>query len=316
MSLKSLEVASPCSFFAPCSRRWPPYSGRVRILASIFLIAIATAPHAAFAQVSVEIVLPQDKFLPAEELLVGVRVANQSGQTLNLGDEPDWIQFTVQREGGGFVSKMSNPPVKRSFKLESTERATLSVDLAPCYDLREVGRYLISAEVRIKNWGETLATKRVPFEIIEGTKLWEQVVGIPDTTSNQPPRTRIYSLQQANYLAEPRLYLRVSESDGEVVKLITVGRMLSFGRPQPLVDKKSQLHLLQQNGARTSQYLVINPDGKIQVRHLYEYTDSRPRLRLDENGEVLVSGGTRRESPEDLPVEAEPQNDDAKLKQQ
>lgn len=273
------------------------------------LLAIAVLPHPASAQVSAEIVLSQDKFLPAEELMVGVRIVNQSGQTLDLGDEPDWIQFSVQQEGGGLVRQLRTPTVQRSFKLESTQRATLKVDLAPCYDLRQVGRYTISAEVRLKNWEGVLTTKGTPFEIIEGTKIWEQLVGVPGSTSNRPPQTRIYTLQQANYLAEPRLYLRVSNSDAQVLKLINVGRMLAFGRPQPLVDKRSCLHLLQQNGARSSAYLVVNPDGGIDARQVYDYTDTRPSLRLNDTGEVVVIGGARRKSPDDLPPEVETQKE-------
>lgn len=241
--------------------------------------------------------------------MAGVRIINRSGQTLALGEEPDWIDFSIERVGGGFVRQLSDPPVQRPFKLESTQQGTLSVDLAPCYDLRQAGIYQISAQVKVKDWDSRLAAKPVRFEIIEGTKLWEQAVGIPQSASNQQPEIRTYSLQQANYLAEPRLYLRVSSSDGTVIKLLNVGRILSFGRPEPILDKRSRLHLLHQDGARSSEYLVVNPNGSIEIRQTYEYGDSRPRLRLDENGEVNVSGGIRRPSPKDLPPEVEPKTD-------
>jgi len=266
------------------------------------------------AQVSAEIVLPQDKFLPAEELMAGVRVANQSGRTLDLGEDPDWIQFFIQGEDGQLVGKLSEPPVQRPFRLDSTDRATLSVNLAPCYDLRHPGRYTINAKVKIKNWGATLQTKPASFEVVEGTKLWEQAVGLPGTDTNRPPQIRKFALQQANYLAEPRLYVRVSDSAGEVLKLINVGRMISFGTPEPMIDKQSRLHLLLQNGARSSQYLVIDADGDIQVRQFYEYGEARPRLRLDEKGEIMVSGGVRQESPNDLPKEGKPKRNDSNSK--
>jgi len=286
----------------------------MRVLTLIFL-ALGALLQPVFAQVTAEIVLTQEKFLPAEELMVGVRVVNQSGQTLALGDDPDWIEYTIERDDGGVIRKISDPPVQRSFKLESAQRATLSVDLAPCYDLRTPGTYTIAAQVKLKDWGTSLVTKPAKFEIVEGTKIWEQVVGTPVGPSNQPPQIRTYTLQQANYLEEPRLYLRVTGSEGQVIKLINVGRMLSFGRPVPVIDKQSRLHLLQQNGPRTSRYLVIDPDGNLEIRQFYEYTDSRPRLRMDENGNVSVSGGLRRESPEDLPANVQSKHDEAKPKQ-
>ena len=47
------------------------------------------------AQVSVEVVLTQEKFLPGEELMAGVRVVNRSGQALHLGQAADWIRFNI-----------------------------------------------------------------------------------------------------------------------------------------------------------------------------------------------------------------------------
>lgn len=261
------------------------------------------------AQVSVEVVLSQDKFLLGEELIAGVRVINHSGQSLQLGQTDNWIRFNIERAGGGIVPKLSDPPVQRPFILESARQATLRMDLAPCYDLGQAGQFQISAEVVIADWGRSLMTKPKPFEIIAGTRLWEREFGIPSTESNQPPEIRSYSLQQASYLAETRLFLRIARSDGRVIKLINVGRMLSFGQPEPLLDKNNRLHLLHQTGPRIAEYLVVNPEGRIEIRHAYEYTDSRPRLRLDRNGEAAVSGGVRRVSANDLPLEIKKTND-------
>ena len=266
----------------------------------------------ASAQVFVAVVLSQDKFLPAEELMAGVRVVNRSGQTLRLGEDADWIQFVVEKDDGGVVQQLSEPPVQRSFTLESTKQGTLRVDLAPCFDLRKVGRYRLSAVVKIKDWNKTMTTKAVPFEIIDGTKLWEQAFGVPSEKGNRPPEVRRYTLHQANYLKEPRLYVRVSRSDGDVIKLINVGPMISFGQPEPQVDRRSRLHLLYQNGARIFDYLVVNPAGEIEIRQTHEYSDSRPRLRVDENGEVKVAGGVRRKTAGDLPLLIETKNEDGK----
>jgi hypothetical protein len=256
---------------------------------------------ALFAQVSVEIVLPQDRFLPAEEMMVGVRVVNWSGQTLQLGDATNWIRFTIERVDGGSVRMLSEPPVQRPFELESAKQATLRVDLAPCYDLREIGRYQISAEVMISNWSKTLTTKAKSFEIIRSTRLWEKSFGVPKPGASQPPELRNYSLQEANLVDESRLYLAVSRPDGSVIRIINVGRMLSFALPEPLLDRRNWLHMLRQNGPRSSEYLAINPEGEITIRQLYDYVDSRPRLRMSEIGDIKVVGGVRRYTAGDIP---------------
>lgn len=285
-------------------------------ICSFIWLALFVSVLSVRAQVSVEIVLDQDKYLPAEQLMAGVRIVNRSGQTLHLGEDADWVQFTIQRLNGGGVHQNSAPPVQGAFDLESSKQATMKVDLAPCFDLRRPGAYLISALVKIKDWKQTLVTKEVQFEVIEGTKLWEQAFGVPASAgASEPPEVRKYTLQQANYLrSQLRLYLRVSAADGRVLKLINVGPMITFGQPEPQVDAKSRLHLLYQNGAKTFSYLVVDPDGEIKVRQTYEYSETRPRLRLNDRGEIQVVGGVRRPSADDVPA-ATDASDDRKLPQ-
>jgi hypothetical protein len=265
------------------------------------------------AQVTVEVVLDQDKFLPAEQLMAGVRIVNRSGQVLHLGEDADWVQFSIERLSGGAVEKLSDPPVQGGFDLASTKQATMRVDLAPCYDLRQAGRYTITATVRIKDWNENLTTKPVTFDIIEGTKLWEETFGVPrQPGDSEPPEVRKYTLQQANYLRkELRLYLRVSAADGSVIKLLNVGPMISFGQPEQRLDSQSRLHLLYQNAAKTFAYLVVDYDGDIKVHQTYEYTDTRPRLRTNDTGEITVLGGARHTSASDVPKSEKLENEAA-----
>lgn len=263
------------------------------------------------AQVSVEVVLDQGNYLPGEQLLAGVRIVNRSGQTLHLGEGADWVLFSIEKLNGGLLEQTGHPPVEGAFDLESTKQATMKVDLEPCFDLREPGRYLISATVKLKDWNKVMMTKQVPFDVIEGTKLWEQVFGVPPAPgTSEPPEVRKYTLQQANYLKDQlRLYLRVSTAEGRVLKLINVGPMISFGQPEPQLDSRSRLHLLYQNGAKRFAYLIVDPAGEIKLRQTYEYTDSRPRLRLDDKGQIAIIGGVRRLMSDDLPAPTEIKNE-------
>lgn len=271
-------------------------------------LAFLISALSTFAQVEAEVVLDQDKFLPAEDLIAGVRIVNRSGQALRLGEDAEWVKFTIEKSAGGVVHQSAKPPVKGAFTLESAERATMRVDLAPCYDLRQQGRYLISATVKINEWNQTFTTKPVAVEIVEGTKLWEQEFGVPKPGG--APEMRNYTLQQANYLKDQlRLYLRVSDSHGNVLKMINVGPMISFGQPAQQIDKQSRLHLLYQNSNKRFAYLVVKPDGEIQTRQTFEYTETRPRLQTDESGGIKVGGGERRPSPDDLPRATEPKDD-------
>ncbi|MGI8967128.1 MAG: hypothetical protein ACR2H1_13720, partial [Limisphaerales bacterium] len=45
---------------------------------------------------SVELMLVQDNFLPNEEMQIGVRIVNYSGQTLTFGLDNSWLTFSVE----------------------------------------------------------------------------------------------------------------------------------------------------------------------------------------------------------------------------
>ena len=80
--------------------------------------------------------------------------------------------------------------------------------------------------------------------------------------------------------------------------------MVSFGRPEPQVDKFSNLHLLYQEGPHSFNYTVINPDGEIIARRTYDYVDKRPRLQPDAEGKILVRAACAARRPRMCPVQA------------
>ncbi len=272
----------------------------------LLLLAMLCAPLSHLcAQVTAEVVLDQEHFLIGEALPVAVRITNRSGQTLKLGNEPDWLTFSVESRDGFIVAKSSEAPVLGEFKLESGQVATRRVDLAPHFGLSQIGRYQIIATVRLKVWDTQLTTKPAAFDIIHGAKIWSQDFGVPAAAgaAPRPPEVRRYSLEQANYLrSQLRLYLRLTDAEGSrVIKLFPLGPMVSFGNPEHQIDRESQLHLLYQNGARSFSYTVINPDGDIILRQTHDYISTRPRLQLNEEGKVVVAGGVRRASATDVP---------------
>lgn len=258
------------------------------------------------AQMLVEVTLEQGQFLPGEALPVAVRVTNRSGQMVQLGDEADWLMFSVESRDSFVVSKNGEVPVLGTFTLDTAKVATKRVDLAPYFALTRPGRYRIVATVRVKAWGAQIASPPKDFDIIEGAKLWTREFGVPAAPGlNQPPELRRYTLLQASYLrSELRLYFRLSDVAGSrLFKVFPLGQMVSFGRPETEVDGRSRLHVLHQNGARTSLYTVINPEGEVVLRQLYDYHEVRPSLRLDREGNISVADGVRRPTGDDLPAE-------------
>ena len=273
----------------------------------LWLCLLAGTVASAFGQVNVEVALDQDQFLPGEAIPVSVKISNRSGQTLKFGVDPDWLTFAIESRDGLVVPKLGEAPVVGSFDLESAERGTKHVDVGPYFAIPQPGRYSIVATVKIKAWGGRMVTSQPKnFNIMEGAKLWEQDFGLPPApgATNAIPEVRKYVLQQANYLkGKLRLYLRLTDSTGvKVYRVVPIGLILSFSHPEPRIDKFSNLHLLYQNWAHSFSYTVFNPNGEILEQQTYDYTDSRPRLRVDEEGMISVVGGMRRVTSNGSPV--------------
>lgn len=257
------------------------------------------------AQVTVEVQPEQKQFLPGEKLAVAVRITNLSGQPLRLGADADWLSFDVESRNGFVVSERQKLPLLGEFTLESSKMAIKRVDLAPGFDLGQLGRYTVMATVRVKEWSREFTSKPAFFDVIQGTKLWEQEFGMPlrDDRTTATPEVRKYMLQQVNYLKELKLYLRITDAaDTNTIKVLLLGQMISFSRPEPQVDRQSQLHLLWQTGARSFAYRVMNPDGEVTVSQTHDYAASRPRLAVNEQGDINVQGGQRRRTRDDLPA--------------
>jgi hypothetical protein len=251
------------------------------------------------AQMTVEVLTDQDQFLPGESIRVIARVTNRSGQTLKLGRDNNWLKFSIEAKDGYVVFKNGDVPVAGEFTLESAEFANVKVDLAPYFQISKAGRYAITATVYIPEWGQAVSSAPKGFDVIKGARVWEQDFGVPKT--NGVPEMRRYALQQANYLrSHLTLYAQVTDTTGKVNKVVPIGPMVSFGQPEPKVDKESNLHILYQNGPRSFSYTVINPDGEIITRQTYDYT-TRPQLLPDSNGNLTVVGGTRRITRDDIP---------------
>ncbi len=269
------------------------------------LVCLAATLTPVSAQVTVQITQDQDQFLPAEAMPTTVRIINRSGETLRLGQEADWLTFSMQSRDVEIVPKLGEVPVGGEFDLESSKEAILHVDLAPYFALGRSGRYAVTATVRITAWNLEVTSQPKNFDVIEGAKLWEQAVGVPNPTNaaNAYPEVRKFILQQANYLqSQLRLYVRVTDASGaRTFRVFAVGPIVSFSHPEPQVDKFSNLHVLYQDGAHSFLYTVVNPNGEVIARRTYEYVDKRPRLEPDQDGNILVIGGVRRISPNDVP---------------
>jgi hypothetical protein len=268
------------------------------------------AAFSAPAQISVEITMDQEQFLPSEKLPAAVRITNRSGQTLHLGADADWLLFSVESADGFVVVKNAEVPVIGEFDLDSSQVAVKRVDLQPYFALARPGRYKVTATLRIKDWSAQVTSPPKSFDVISGVQLWSQDFGVPAAAgvTNGAPEVRKYILQEANYLrSQLRLYVLVSDATGShIFKVVQIGKMVSFSQPETQLDGASNLHVLWQSGAASFVYVVVNPDGVLVKQEIYDYISARPRLNVSADGSIGVIGGARRvnviESSQEMPV--------------
>jgi hypothetical protein len=277
---------------------------------SVALILAALVFSRAAAQVSVEVTMDQDQFLPGEALPVAVKITNRSGQPIHLGATPDWLTFNVESSDSFVVTKMAEVPVLGEFDLESSQLGIKRVDLQPYFIVNKPGRYKIIATLRIKDWSVSMPSPAKFFDVINGADLWTQDFGLPPApgVTNSPPEVRKYTLVEANYLrTQLRLYVRVTDpADAQVFKVAPLGTLVSFSHPEAQVDRLSRLHVLWQGGAQAFSYCVISADGTILSQEVYDYFTTRPRLDVNASGDIVVAGGTKRLQAADYPAVKSP----------
>jgi hypothetical protein len=281
----------------------------MKIALAVLSLAALTLFNAS-AQVTVEITMEQSEFLPSETMPVAVRITNRSGQPLHLGADAGWLTFNVESTEGFIVVKNGEVPVLGEFDLGSSQVAVKHVELESYFGLMHPGRYRVIATVHIQDWNEAISSPPKEFYVITGAKIWAQNFGMPisDTATNHTPEVRRYTVEKANYLrTQLRLYVQVSDaSEARVIKVVSIGKTVSFGDPDTQLDRFSNLHILFQSGGGYFTYAIVNPDGQILLQEVYDYVGIRPRLTMSDEGAVAVGGGVRRLKDGEIPMVKSP----------
>ncbi len=269
------------------------------LLAALWL----AAPLGLWAQLRVELSFDQETYLPQEPMNAIVVIYNSSGQNLRLGRDSGWLSFNIESVDGRIVRQLKAPDVVGEFDLPNGSRARKIVNLAEAYDLRAFGRYLITAEVHVPDWGEAFTNPRPkPIGIATGVTMWERTFGVPDAKSDARPEIRKFQLLQANHRKQLSIYVRVTdETEAHTYALSVLGKLVSFSKPEPQMDRFSNLHVLYQDASHTFSYFMITPDGMILARQTWAIGESRPAMTVNSEGRISVTGGVRRVSASDLP---------------
>jgi len=276
------------------------------------LLLLSAAMHCARGQlngVTAELQLGQDQYLPDEDVALSVRIANRSGQPIVLGTDKQWITFSVVGEHEYVVPKQGEMPVQSPFTLPSGQEVTRQFNPTPFFAFRQPGRYAVGATIKIPQWKQEIACKPVAFTVSQGVPLphlGDLSFGVPPPpgVTNVAPEVRCYSLLQTSDVNELRLYFRLTDKNGRTLRVFPLARMLTFSDPEARIDRANNLHVLLQTGAQTFTYAVLDPSGNLLARQFHDYTRTRPSLRVSNDGQIIVAGGRRLLTWEDIPAPA------------
>ena len=259
--------------------------------------------------VSLELKLAQDRFLPRETMELEILVHNLSGQPLTLRPEDDWLDVTVTtvlnvQGEGSLVPRLKPVVISQPFTVNNTLSAKATVDISPSFDLARPGRYKVVASMKYSAARPPFVSQPVIFEVVPGSKIWEQQFGWRGTDAADVDEVRKYTLQQLTSTQHRlQFYVSLTDSDDNILRQISLGRANAADRPQTRLDRLSNLHVLHQTGPRWFTHTVISPNGEIRIRATYEASDptrARPGLKTDDDGLVSVSSAVRIARPDDL----------------
>ncbi len=278
---------------------------RIGLLAALALLA-AWPVQAQPNGVTAELKLDQDQYLPGEDLQLKVRIFNRSGQQITFGKDNNWMVISIMGENNVPCPTLGDMPLEGEFSLLTGEVGTRPLNPTPYFDFRRLGRYRVTARIRLPQWGQEIVCKSVSFTVANGAplpNLGNLTFGLPlpPGTTNGIPEVRKYSLLKVTYLKELKLYFRLTDGRDKILRVFPIARMTSFSEPEAQIDRVNNLHVLSQSGARSFSYCVLNPDGQWVARQTCVYTGSRPVLRVNDEGQIFVAGGARRLSTDDFP---------------
>jgi len=261
-----------------------------KIIALFFLLAVALP--AARAQMQVDITLKRTLYLAYEPLIVNVTIQNLTGNSLNLRDTGGipWFGFQIETLDGRPIAAHGSQHSNEPLLLEAGEKLTRAVNLTPLYPISEFGGYRIRASIHAQSLGRTFSSQPLNVEITEGRPLFEKIVGVPADQSGGG-ETRKISLLTHRLPNSTQLYLRIVNPDRGVVHCThRLGRLVSYGEPEILLDSANQIHVLQNVAPKSFLYSHIGLNGEVLDRKTYQQNIKRPVLKQGADGLITVIG--------------------------
>ncbi len=262
----------------------------LRRLALAVLLA-AAVPAAARAQVQISCTLRHTRVLPLEPLMATVRIDNQTGTPIQVGDGGGAsLSFVVESSPGRAVNLL-RPPDEVSFTVPAHGRFEGTFFLHDTYDLRRPRPYTVQARLIWRN--QVFGSARTNLDVVPGMEVASAVAALLPEEGARPAR-RTYSLHTLSRNQQEVLLIRIEDPDQNLVYAVHgLGRIVR-GRPPALrIDGEGNAHVLHRISPFAYAYHVIGPDGHLIDQEGLSTEGEALDLSEDGRGRIRVQRGER-----------------------
>lgn len=261
----------------------------------IFLSLLLVGLTQVHAQIQAELKPDRTLYIAHEPITATLTIVNRAGQDLVFGDSNgmSWLDFSITDNRGHLVTPVRRGLNERPIVLSAGQTYKHKVVINKLYPMAKIGIYRVKASITFPQINRVFDTKPVSVQVTEGQAMWSQIVGVPQGYPGAGTY-REYSLMTYYHGARNKaLYFRLKNSDsGQVLKTYPIGDYMEVRKPQYLIDRQNQLHILHLSTPKVYKYTIIGVDGDpVRQMNFYEKATNRPILKGNESGEVAVVGG-------------------------
>jgi hypothetical protein len=153
------------------------------------------------------------------------------------------VEFVVRKNEGEPVDRRDPGLVVEKVYIPSDQKEDLMIRLSDFYDMREIGRYLVSAMV---TWdGKTYWSERRMIDVVNGIELSNISKSIPD----YPERVRKYTLRYWTRNSKEYLFLVVEEEVSKMTYgVFQLGPVVRIFKPFVEVDRAGNVRVVHMTG--------------------------------------------------------------------
>jgi hypothetical protein len=244
------------------------------------------------AQLQVDINLKRSLYISYEPILITVSLTNLSGNPLPLSDADGnhWFGFQIETLDGRPIAPRSLSYTNEPLVLESGQKLSRTVNLTPLFPIGEFGGYRIRAAIYAHTLKRYFNSPPLNIEITDGRPIFQKTVGVPEGMPGAG-ETRNITVLTHRLPNSTQLYVRIENAkSGTIFCTHRLGRLVSYGTPEILLDKKNQIHVLQNVAPKAFLYSHIGLNGEVLGRKTYSQIMKRPILSESQDGTIQVIG--------------------------